>query len=248
MYGLAFLHSADQLPAALTNAKDQFDVNDDGLLVWVGPGGHWTDAKWGTPAVINGVTYPWTWGQPIIRQDSTGQSAVVRIGSGNPKFHWGVSNNVNWKGLQVYGLVDAQVGGQIYNQNNQRMYQYQRSGDVDQVGKSSETKKTVNYYDLLYNGNQIMDWFVEPGGFVKLREVSAKYQLPKSLVSRVPGNRAVGASISVIGRNLLTWTKYSGYDPEVGSTINKIDSYDFDVSGSPYPQSRTLTGVLQIQF
>jgi hypothetical protein len=246
MYGLQFLHTADQLPATVASAKDQFEVNDDGLLVAVGPGGHYTDGKWGTTVVINNVTYPW--GMPIIRSDSTGQNAVVRIGSGNPKFHWGVSNNINWKGLQVYGLVDAQVGGQIYNQNNQRMYQYQRSGDVDQVGKAAELKKTVNYYDLLYNGNQIMDWFVEPGGFVKLREISAKYQLPKSLINRLPGNRAVGASISVIGRNLMTWTKYAGYDPEVGSTINKIDSYDFDVSGSPYPQSRTLTGVLQIQF
>jgi hypothetical protein len=110
--------------------------------------------------------------------------------------------------------VDAQVGGQIYNQNNQRMYQYQRSGDVDQVGKAAELKKTVNYYDLLYNGNQIMDWFVEPGGFVKLREISAKYQLPKSLINRLPGNRAVGASISVIGRNLMTWTKYAGFDDQ----------------------------------
>jgi hypothetical protein len=93
----------------------------------------------------------------------------------------------------------------------------------------------------VYNGNAIEDWFVEPGGFVKLRELSIKYQIPRRLLSRIPGNRGVGASFSFIGRNLKTWTRYKGYDPEVGTVINRLDSYD-------YPQYRNFTGVLQIQF
>ena len=64
------------------------------------------------------------------------------------------------------------MGGNIYNQNNQRSYQYDRSADVDQAGKPDSLKKTVDYYSLVYNGNAIEDWFVEPGGFVKLRELS----------------------------------------------------------------------------
>jgi hypothetical protein len=133
------------------------------------------------------------------------------------------------------------VGGNIYNQNNQRSYQYNRSSDVDQTGKPDSLKKTVDYYALVYNGNAIEDWFVEPGGFVKLRELSVKYQIPRRLLSRVPGNRGVGASFSLIGRNLKTWTRYKGYDPEVGTVINRLDSYD-------YPQYRNFTGVFQIQF
>jgi hypothetical protein len=93
----------------------------------------------------------------------------------------------------------------------------------------------------VYNGNAIEDWFVEPGGFVKLREVSVKYQIPKRFVARIPGNRGVGASLSLIGRNLKTWTRYKGYDPEVGTVLNRLDSYD-------YPQYRNFTGVFQIQF
>jgi hypothetical protein len=167
----------------------------------------------------------------------------VRIGSGNPDFHWGVSNRVEWKGIQLYALLDSQVGGDIYNQTNQRMYQYYRSSDVDQVGKPEDLKKPIDYYSLLYNGNIIADWFVEDGSYVKLREVSARYQIPQSFMSRFPGSRAVGASLSVIGRNLLTWTNYSGYDPEVGTVTNRLDSYS-----DGYPQSRTFTGVLQLQF
>ena len=240
MYGNAFVHSLSQLPAADAATQGIFEVNDDGILVAVGAGNHFTTpGKWGTTVVSNGTTYQW--GMPIVRRDSTGQQAIIKIGSGNPRFHYGVSNNVTWKGFQIYGLLDTQMGGNIYNQNNQRSYQYNRSSDVDQTGKPDSLKKTVDYYALVYNGNAIEDWFVEPGGFVKLREISVRYQIPRRLLARIPGNRGVGASFSVIGRNLKTWTKYKGYDPEVGTVINRLDSYD-------YPQYRNFTGVLQIQF
>ena len=239
MYGNAFVHSVAELPTAQQSTSGVFEVNDDGILVAVGPGNHYTSGKWGTTVVSNGVTYQW--GMPIVRLDSTGQQAVIRIGSGNPRFHYGVSNNISWRGFQFYGLFDSQLGGNIYNQNNQRSYQYNRSSDVDQTGKPDSLKKTVDYYALVYNGNAIEDWFVEPGGFVKLRELSVRFQVPKQLMARIPGNRGVGASVSVIGRNLKTWTRYKGYDPEVGTVINRLDSYD-------YPQYRNFTAVFQLQF
>ncbi|HEY4217931.1 MAG TPA: SusC/RagA family TonB-linked outer membrane protein [Gemmatimonadaceae bacterium] len=241
MWGVAFLHSAAGLPASQANAAaGTFEVNDDGLLVAVGPGSHYTDAgKWGSTVVSNGTTYQW--GMPIIQLDSTGQQAFTRIGDGNPRFHYGISNNVSWKGFQFYGLLDTQVGGNVYNQNNQRSYQYQRSADVDQVGKPDSLKKTVDYYSVIYNGNAIEDWFVEPGGFVKVREVSVQYKIPQRFISRVPGNHGAGASVSLVGRNLYTWTRYSGYDPEAGAINNRLDSYD-------YPQYRTFTMVLSLQF
>jgi TonB-linked SusC/RagA family outer membrane protein len=249
MYGNAFVHSLSQLPTVQQSSQGVFEVNDDGLLVAVGPGSHFTQRKscgadhttdcWGTTVVSNGVTYQW--GMPIVRLDSTGQQAIIRIGSGNPRFHYGVSNNVTWRGFQFYGLLDTQVGGNIYNQNNQRSYQYNRSSDVDQVGKPDSLKKTVDYYALVYNGNAIEDWFVEPGGFVKFRELSVRYQIPSRLMARVPGSRGAGASISLVGRNLKTWTRYKGYDPEVGTVTNRLDSYD-------YPQYRNFSAVFQLQF
>jgi TonB-linked SusC/RagA family outer membrane protein len=240
MYGTAFLHSKDKLPASQAGAKDQFEVNDDGLLVAVGPGGHYTDpGKWGTNVVSNGVTY--AWGMPIILRDSTGQNAIVRIGNGNPKLHYGITNNVQWKGIQFYGLLDSQVGGNAYNTTKQRMYQFQRSADVDQASKPTALKKPIDYYVNVYNGATTTDWFVESGSFVKLREVSARYQLPRSLLAHLPGTRAVGASISLVGRNLYTWTAYSGYDPEVGTINQRVDSY-------AYPQYRTISAVFQLQF
>jgi hypothetical protein len=178
---------------------------------------------------------------PIILLDSTGQQSVVKIGSGNPRLHYGISNSVQWRGFQFYGLLDSQLGGDVYDQNHQRSMQYNRTAEVDQAGKPDSLKKTVDYYALIYNGNAIEDWFVEPGGFVKIREMSVRYQLPQRLLSRLPGRRGMSASVSVVGRNLKTWTNYKGYDPEVGSITNRLDSYD-------YPRYRNFSGVLQIQF
>ena len=52
---------------------------------------------------------------------------------------------------------------------------------------------------------------------------------------------ATGASISLIGRNLMTFTDYKGYDPEVGNTLVRLDSFD-------YPRYRTLTASIELIF
>ncbi|HEY0994470.1 MAG TPA: SusC/RagA family TonB-linked outer membrane protein [Gemmatimonadaceae bacterium] len=243
MYGFRFIGGAGELPADAAARASEFQVNDEGLLVWVGPGNAYTDGEakklWGTTTTIGTTNYGW--GMPIPLKDATGSSAVVKIGDGNPDFHFGVSNNVSWKDFTLFALVDAQVGGQAYNQTNQRMYQWGRSGDVDQVGKPQERKKPIDYYVALYAANDPTDYFVEDAGFVKLREVSLRYRFGRQLTSALARFGADGASVSVIGRNLLTLTGYKGYDPEVGGVLTRLDSFD-------YPRYRTITGSFEITF
>jgi hypothetical protein len=86
---------------------------------------------------------------------------------------------------------------------------------------------------------------VEDASFMKLREVSASYRF-----GRVPGV-AGDWSVSVIGRNLFTWTDYKGFDPEVGISgsggesgsglVNAIDAFTF-------PQLRSVSFVLSASF
>ena len=246
MYGFSFAKNVSQLPAGAQASADQFDVNDEGLLVWVGPGRRYTDGErvppdtgWGTTGVVAGVSYGW--GMPITQKDAAGNSALKKIGDGNPKFRWGWSNNVTWKSFDFYGLLDMQVGSQAYNQTNQRMYQWARSGDVDQTGKPQELKKSIEYYIALYAANDPTDYFVEEAGYVKLRELSVRYRMGGRALSMVQQLGAAGVSVSLIGRNLLTFTDYKGYDPEVGGTIVRLDSFD-------YPRYRTVSGSVQITF
>jgi hypothetical protein len=250
MYGFQFLHDKTYLPADAQARANEFDVNDEGLLVWVGldangqpkkfTQGETATGGWGTTATIGTSSYGW--GLPIQRKDSTGSAAVIRIGDGMPKFKWGFTNSVSWRNFDVFTLIDAAVGGQAYNQTNQRMYQWAKSRDVDQVGKAQELKKPIEYYVALYAANNPTDYFVEDAGYVKLRELSVKYRFGQRMINLISPFGARGASVSLIGRNLLTSTKYKGYDPEVGAnTLTRLDSFD-------YPRYRTFTGSFEITF
>jgi TonB-linked SusC/RagA family outer membrane protein len=243
MYGFKWIGSVSDLPAAAQARASEFEVNDDGILVWVGPDLDYRQGEqangWGTETTIDGVAY--RWGMPIALVDEDGNRAVVKIGDGNPDFHFGISNSVTWGDFTFYGLLDTQVGGQVYNRTKQRMYQYGRSADVDQAGKTQELKKITDYYGQLYAANDVNSWFVEDGGFVKLRELSVSWRVPISRIGFLGATPISGMQIALIGRNLFTWTDYSGYDPEVNSPINRYDAFE-------YPRYRTITGTVQLEF
>jgi len=247
MYGFSFIKDVSQLPASAQANAAEFQRNDEGLLVWTGAGNSYTEGEtkklWGTTGVVGGTTY--NWGMPITLRDETGAPAVVHIGEGTPDFHFGVSNNVSWKNFSFYGLVDVQHGGQVFNQTMQRMFQYGRSAEVDQAGKPQELKKPVDYYVALYSAADPTDYFVQPGGYVKLRELSVRYKVAPKFLGLINRTGVQGLTLGLVGRNLFTWTNYKGYDPEVSdsdfpSTI-KLDSFG-------YPRYRTITGTVQIEF
>jgi TonB-linked SusC/RagA family outer membrane protein len=237
MYGTRFIRGVDELPAGLP--ANQFQTNDDGLLVWVGEGGNWRNHQWGSSTSLEGTTYGW--GLPILQTEEDGSNAVVRIGDSNPDFNWGLGSNVVWRGVTLYSLIGGQVGGNIYNRTNQRMYQYFRSGDTDQAGRPAEQKKTTEYYSTLYAANLVNQWFVEDASFVKLREVSLRYRVPSSMLERLSGVGIDGLSVFAIGRNLFTWSDYRGYDPEAGTPLQRMDDFI-------YPQFRTMTAGFEIRF
>lgn len=246
MYGARFLRGPNELPSVHQGSRDAFEVNDDGLLVPVGAANNYTEGVskrlWGTSVTIDGITYPW--GIPIRLKNAAGADSILRIGESQPDYRLGLSNIVSWKGLQLYGLLDMWVGGNVYNSLKQRLYQWYRSADEDQVGKAEESKKPVRYYDELYNGNNENDWFVEDGGFLKLRELSVKYRFGAQQLGPLGRFGTRGISVGLIGRNLFTITDYSGYDPEIVDEDNATVRRE----GFVYPNFRTLTGTIEIEF
>lgn len=239
MYGQSFATDPAHLAGVHANSAGQFQVNDDGLLVAVGPTGSWRDMRWGEQVTIDGIAYEW--GRPIVRLDSARNPLISQIGDGNPDFRFGLSNSVRLGGFSFFGLLESQVGGNVYNRTKQRMYQLYRSADVDQAAKPDDRKKPLEYYDRLYNGNNINAWFVEPGGYVKLRELSVRYRVGGRLTQSLGRLGARGLTVGLIGRNLFVFSEYSGYDPEVGTVNARIDDF-------AYPRFRTVTGTVELDF
>jgi hypothetical protein len=79
--------------------------------------------------------------------------------------------------------------------------------------------------------------YVEDASFVKLREITIGYELPPYMVSRF-GRRMRSAEITLSGRNLATWTDYTGLDPEVSNFGNQPVGRNIDVA--PFPPSRSF--------
>ncbi len=252
IYGKEWITEKDQLPVEYN--PNLFQKNDDGYLVPVGPGNSWEDgiAKdlWGTRISFGydqHGDYGSSWGMPIWDWENDRENES-KIGDITPDFNVGFNTTFRWKGFSFYALLHAQIGGDIYNAIKQSMYRDLRHKDCDQYGKSDGTKKPIGYYRTLYEINGINSAFVEDGSYLKLREVSLRYTLNRKSLENFAGGILAHIfhrlTIGVIGRNLFTFTGYSGFDPEVGhgnATLMRLDNFG-------YPQYRTLTGLVEVEL
>ncbi len=261
MYGHLFMTETGQLTDHLAGASSadeattggyntyagQFAVNDDGYLVAVGTGNTYEDglAKdlWGTMVDLDGDgDGDVKWGIPL-KYKTEEDGDFHKIGTVIPDFSMGFNTTFRWKGFKAYVLLDAQIGGEIYNNTRQWPYRELRHGDNDQSGKPDGLKKTYDYYAELYDVNATSSHFVEDGTYLKLREVSLQYTLDRAQLGFL-GQVFHRLTFGLVGRNVLTFTNYSGWDPEVGS--GDATTYRYD--GFGYPQYRTITGIFEFEF
>ena len=158
----------------------------------------------------------------------------------------GYVQNFRFKSINLYALFDGQHGGQIYNFTKQWMFQDLRHGAMDMRGKPDAEKVPFSVFtQSLYNGLVASDYFVEDGSYVKLRELSVSYNVGEQLMRTVGLNKfANGVKLALIGRNLYTWTSYTGFDPDVTAG----GDFNFRVDGFRYPNFRTLTGQVELTF
>jgi TonB-linked SusC/RagA family outer membrane protein len=247
IYGTKFATSCADLPSTVDCSL--FDVNDDGYFVYVGPNGSYRDAGWSPTFATLGDNRAYFWGTPVAAMDDQGNS-YMKIGSTQPNYNWHLSNTLRFGGLSLYTLLDATRGVSVYNLPRHWATFQRYSEIVDQAGKAPEAQKPVGYYAALYRGLTPNSAFVEDGSFVKLREVSLRYRFGDQLLNRVPLlNHTRGFSVNLTGRNLFTWTNYTGYDPEVGITGGDVGSATISrFDGFNYPQMRTLTLGAELSF
>jgi hypothetical protein len=126
------------------------------------------------------------------------------------------------------------------------------AGIMNEHGTPANAQKPVGYYDAIYgaSGLQPSSAFVDDASFLKLRELSVRYRAGRDILDRIPGGGAMEAvTLSLVGRNLLTWSDYDGYDPDVGSTGGGTGSAALArVDGFSYPNFRTFTLGVELNF
>jgi hypothetical protein len=111
---------------------------------------------------------------------------------------------------------------------------------VDQLDawtKENPNTKTPEARLFFNNGAQPSSRFIQNGTFVRLRNVTLAYNFPKTLLTKA---KIQNLRVYVTGQNLMTWTHYTGWDPEVNADVvvsNIAQGYDFYSA----PQARTIT-------
>lgn len=174
---------------------------------------------------------------------------VAYIGNGNPKHIGGFSNNIQYKGFGLNVFFQWSSGNDIYNANriafegsvHRRDNQYK-----SYVNRWTPTNPTNENYRAtggdIQNRGFHSSKVVEDGSFLRLKTLEFGYTVPSKLIKQF---YLSNLSLNIAAQNVVTWTNYSGLDPEV-STRNSVLTPGFDFSA--YPRSPTVVFALKAAF
>lgn len=179
----------------------------------------------------------------------------VKVGDPNPDFIAGLTNNFSYKGFDLSVLLQGVFGNDLYNvagffqsvngdywdnQTIDQLDRWQQPGDVTMVPQAR-----------LYggNGSGVSSRWVQDGTFVRVKTAQLGYTIPGALLRKISMQ---SARVYVSGLNLLTFTKYTGYDPEVNTQYSSTTNQNANVTlGHDFytpPQQRTITFGINIGF
>lgn len=182
-----------------------------------------------------------------------GTEDKVYAGSGIPKLEANLSFNGSYKGVDLSFLIGSSWGNKLYNGNR---YEYEGMGSG-----SNFLKTTLNAWTPQNTGTDVpravfkdpnmntreSDRFLEKGDFIRLRQVQLGYTLPMMITRKAHIEKL---RFYVSGENLLTWTNYSGIDPDFSArsttSLSSVMSTGLDMQ--IYPFTRSFIVGLQLTF
>ena len=246
MYGNRAVRRIEELyddPAkkALSNpgqafAPDSFVVNEDGYVV--------SRAAWHTRAELP-IRYV-----TCQTRATDGSCAVttniVRIADANPDFSMGMGSALTLGRLRAWAQVEWGQGGNLYNAARQWPMGFGRDPAVDQREKPEAARKSLDYYNFFYNSLGAIDYFVESATYVKVRELAVTYTFAGARLRPLGLGSLQSLRVGLVGRNLLTFTGYSGYDP--GASSLRGDPFVYRTDWFGYPPIRTVSGMVEVVF
>jgi TonB-linked SusC/RagA family outer membrane protein len=175
------------------------------------------------------------------------------IGSPHPNFSYGLNVNIGYKNFNLTLFGQGVQGNQIFNYvrywtdfptfgGNRSTRMYYESW---KPGKTDAKLPILRSNDAISSNPST--YYLEPGGYLRLKNVQLSYNLPRTLMSRLGVSNA---TIYVQGQNLLTATKYSGLDPEINLRDSGGTGNDrhIGVDEAAYPVAKTLLVGLNLAF
>ena len=196
-----------------------------------------------------------TWLGDVQYEDVNGDGKIDErdrtvIGNPNPKFTFGFTNTFTYKAFDVSIFLQGTYGSKIMNLTKRTvgglssLYTNQFASAANYWTPTNTNTNIPAPRSGIDNPNLfISDRFIEDGSYARIQNVNVSYNVPASIIKHVKMNR-----LKVYGsvQNLYTFTKYSGYDPEVGA-FNQ-NSLQMNVENGRYPLPRTFTLGVNAEF
>lgn len=172
------------------------------------------------------------------------------IGNIQPDFFGGITNSLAYKNLTLTALFQYSVGAKaLWNSIPMSTYNSLGENKYSEYALNTWTPENTDarYARALYTdpseSGRISDRYLYDTSYLRLKSVQLSYNLDKKLLNRIG---LEGATISLTGTNLLTWTKWPGIDPETfserGTITDQISNED------PYPLAKSFSLGVQVQF
>ncbi|HYC49643.1 MAG TPA: SusC/RagA family TonB-linked outer membrane protein [Gemmatimonadaceae bacterium] len=171
---------------------------------------------------------------------------MVYLGSIQPKWTGGLSNQFTWKNMSFGALLDIRRGGKLMSYTNYvglysgvleeslygREVDWNNPGvlvqgfDVDSMAANNITLTSERYHQSLFGATGLTTY---DASYVKLRELRFGYDLPQNLANRV---RMSSVSIALTGRNLALWTDVPNIDPEFAYSSGNFQGVEYALPGN----------------
>ncbi len=201
----------------------------------------------------------------IVYDSSSGDaelgSSITRLGNISPKWKGSIINTFTYKNFQFSFMFDTRQGGLMYSltsaiNNSSGKTKVTLPGRYDGIiGKgvqqnadgsySTNTTKATdvgNYYATYYQRYNTFSNLYS-ASYIKLREVTISYSLPQKAIRRIAAQEV---SIGVYGRDLFTWSKFPGFDPEISALDNGTIVPGLELQ--QFPSTRTIGIDIKARF
>jgi TonB-dependent starch-binding outer membrane protein SusC len=180
----------------------------------------------------------------------------VTLGSPIPDFLFGFNANFEYKGFDFSAFVQGVYGNEVLNLHKQSLYDTHnyrnKHSDVLNAWSGEGTSDEIPRIGIgdANQNNRISDRYIEDGSFIRLKNVQLGYTFPKRILSKIGQINTFRLYLSAT--NILTLTKYTGYDPEVGMggwySVDNKPALNKGIDGGSGPMAYTLQAGLQLSF
>ena len=177
------------------------------------------------------------------------------LGSPLPDFVFGIPMSVGYKNFDLSIFFQGQTGNKIFNVMDYYLYNASNGNvyaDIREKHWSGQLASGREFFPLNLNASvpdlrnndearnfRASDFFIQDGSYLRLKELRLTYTFPKSILNKL---KLSNLALSLTAYNLLTFTGYDGFDPEVGKVIGtESDNLSMGVDQGNYPQARSFT-------